>query len=140
MKIKIGIDPDCAKSGVASFFPGTKRLVTEAMPFFDLFDYLRTLRDDDCNHVTVYIEAGWLNAKSNYHKASSLHVAECIAKKVGANHETGRKIVEMCNYLGLYYILIQPTTAKWTKDFCFKVTGQNISNADCRDAVKLVWE
>lgn len=139
--IKIGIDPDCKKSGVAIRKPSEKQITVELMTFFKLFDFLDMWAGStDCADVMVYIEAGWLNAKSNFHGSfgQTKSVGERIAKNVGANHETGRKIVEMCDYLGLKYTLVKPQSAKMKPDIFEKITGIKTLNQEKIDAAVLI--
>lgn len=112
---RIGIDPDTDKSGVA-LFNAEKKKVTglHNMRFFELFRYLSDCINIDAKFGTtteVVIEAGWLNAKSNFHGAFG-GAAERIGAKVGANHETGKKIAEMCEYLNIPYKLVKPLSLK----------------------------
>lgn len=135
-KILIGIDPDCKKSGVAIKEKGVHELNVDCFTFFELLEYLKSVRElfED---VFIYIEAGWLNKKSNYHNYinQSKQVDEIIAKKVGANHETGKKIVEMCEYLNLKYELIKPTSKKITPEYFEKLTGMKVKGEFKQDMI-----
>jgi hypothetical protein len=133
--MKIGIDPDAHLSGVAWYEDGVLQL--NNLSFFDLFDHLQKAM----GLSEVVIEAGWLN-KSNWHakKGQSISVVAEIGERTGANHETGRKIVEMCDYLGLYYKLVRPTRSKLNSvQFC-ALTGIKRSNQEQRDAAMLIFE
>ena len=145
LKILIGIDPDCKKSGFAAYRPSDKNLTVDAVAFFELFNKLTDL----ILHypfvpfpIKVYIEAGWLIKKSNFHgkAGQTKSVGEMIAKKVGANHETGRKIVEMCEYLEIEYVLVEPM-GKITPEMFEKITGIKLKkkDQDMIDAAMLVW-
>jgi hypothetical protein len=133
--MKIGIDPDAHLSGVA--FYEDKALRLKNVPFFALFDLLQ----EAMGLSEVIIEAGWLN-KSNWHakKGQNISVIAEIGERTGANHEAGRKIVEMCDYLGLKYTLVRPTRSKLNSvQFC-ALTGINRSNQEQRDAAMLIFE
>jgi hypothetical protein len=136
----IGINPDTKRSGVAEYNPDTKRLNVQNMTFFELYEYLRAYR---LFIVLVRIEAGWLNEKSNFHSThrQSKQAGERIAKNVGANHETGRKIREMCEFLGIEHELVRPLGSKDIDHFSFKrLTGfKGRTNQDMRDAAMLVY-
>ena len=135
--IYIGIDPDTFKSGVA-IIDITGKLTLHLFRFFELFDHLR-LYSVAPYKTTVYIEAGWLNQKSNWHKqGSGERFVSKIAKNTGANHESGRKIVEMCDYLGLKYELIKPKRSKVDAKFFEAITGIKRTNQECRDAAMLI--
>lgn len=116
-KILIGIDPDVEAIGVSIITDG--KMVIEKKSFFHLYGYLELLKlgfgFDYAYTVKVYIEAGWLNTKSNWHvSGKGENVASRIGTKVGANHQVGKLIAEMCEYLGLEYELVQPRTSKYS--------------------------
>jgi hypothetical protein len=134
----IGIDPDVCKSGVAMWTTFDKKLELQTFTFFELFDFFRSLNAVKCE-FKVIIEAGWLNEKSNYHGAKNKQYGEKIAKQVGRNHETGLKIVEMCEYLGLTYELYKPTHAKTTSQYFERFTGIKTNNQEKIDAGMLVF-
>jgi hypothetical protein len=142
IKIYIGIDPDTVKSGVAVWQSQSGKLIVSALSFFKLFDLLSDFKKcPDGKIEKVIIEAGWLNAKSNFHfKAHQTKAAgERIAKNVGANHETGKKIMEMCEYLGLTYELVVPKKSKTSPEYFEKITGKSVRNQDMIDAAMLVY-
>jgi len=105
----IAIDPDVNKSGVAVLDCG--KLSLYSLRFFELFDLLKFYVP---GHVSmIYIEAGWLNEKSNFRVMKGSGVNARIGAKVGANHETGKKIVEMCVYLGIPFTEVKPLKKIW---------------------------
>ena len=140
--IYIGIDPDVYKSGVAYYVSETKVLELSNLSFFNLYDYLKFVKENQGgNNLTVVIEAGWLN-KSNWHKVadggSSINAK--IGQRTGANHEVGKKIVEMCYYLDVKYMLVRPTKSKIRHEYFKKLTGIiGSTNQEQRDAAMLVW-
>jgi len=133
--IMIGIDPDVKKSGVA--IKRGNSLEVTSLSFFDLFEVLKAVKN---GNVIVRIEAGWMNAKSNFHghAGQSKVVGERIAAKVGANHETGKKIVEMCEYVGIAFELVKPTNSKMTPAYFKMATGITTRNQEHIDAAVLV--
>lgn len=140
--IYIGIDPDTKASGVAHYNKQLQTMVLHNMPFFDLYDYLlkSKLVTRYGIRLKVIIEAGWLKKKSNWHGdvKQEKHVGERISKNVGSNHETGRKIVEMCNYLEIEHELVLPM-GKVTPEYFASMTGQKVRDQDMIDAGCLVW-
>lgn len=110
MNFIIGIDPDTQKNGIAIYSKTTKHLHSTALSFFDLFEYLKNNSE---NIVIVKIEAGWLVKKSNFRKTKIKNVSDAISRKVGENHAVGKKIVEMCDYLGIRYKLSRPLLKRW---------------------------
>ena len=107
----MAIDPDTEKSGVAMLDLKRSEVEAGAMPFPELIDTLRDV-SQWTSPCKVIVEGGWLVSKSNYHYARG-RGGERIAKNVGANHETGRKIVEMLAYWGIEHKVIHPLKKCW---------------------------
>lgn len=107
----IAIDPDVKASGVAVLDIPKRSVEARAMPFPELLEMLRdvSMWSVPCR---VIVEGGWLVSKSNYHYARG-RGGERIAKNVGANHETGRKIVEMLEHWGIEHEVIHPLKKCW---------------------------
>lgn len=145
-KIFIGIDPDTDKSGVAMFTENNlinEKFQLTNLSFFDLFDFFLNWCDLAKRLETkllVIIDAGWLN-KSNFHvTGTNKNVNGKIGERVGANHETGKKIVEMCQYLGIDYKLNKPIKSKVNSEYFANLTGyKGSTNQDQRDAGMLVF-
>ena len=145
----IGIDPDKDKSGVAWLHVDGRVLEIDNLTFPELISYLQHCKQVHEEHGESYIvvvEAGWLNKKSCFHKAQGAR-AEKIAKDVGANHETGRKIIEMCEYYGINVTSIAPLRKCW-KGRDGKITHEELAsftnimgrtNQDGRDAALIAW-
>lgn len=145
--LMIGIDPDIDKSGVAFWNRKNHRLDLTTMAFFELFENLKATPDKA--NILVFIEAGWLNKKSNFRKGyvkngqfveHSKRMGENIANKVGRNAETGRKIEEMCIHLGIPYQLVKPRKAKVSAEMFTKLTGLSTRNQEEIDAAMLVYQ
>ena len=148
----IGIDCDVQKSGVAYLEVATRRLEPYAMTFPELLEYLQDIAlDSDVKgySVIIVVEAGWLNKISNYHTAAS-RGGQRISKNVGANHEVGKKIIEMCRHYGLEVVEQKPLRKIWKKG---KISMEELNTLllskkmgaldktvgqDCRDAILLV--
>lgn len=140
-KIYVGIDPDVSKSGVAVWDVLKKNLELDNLKFFDLFQNLVYLKNNFGERLIVIIEAGWLN-KSNWHavKCGNSAINAQIGQRTGANHEAGKKIAEMCEYLCLPYELVKPTKSKVNAEYFKKVTGViGRTNQEQRDAGMLVY-
>lgn len=145
----IAIDPDKEKSGVAFLQPSTRNIEVTNLAFPVLLDKLqdeKRIREESHESLIVVVEAGWMHKKSNFH-AMQGHRAEKIAKDVGANHETGRKIIEMCRHYGIDVVAFPPLVKCWkghdrkiTHDELASFTGLNErNNQDARDAALLAW-
>lgn len=146
----IGIDPDCIQSGTATLLPKIRKYNSvTSLKFPVLIDYLRQTKsfcDDAGLEMIVVVEAGWMVKKSNFHEAQGRR-AEKIAKDVGANHETGRKILEMCEHYGINTTTQMPLIKCW-KGSDRKITAEELkeitgwdkrTNQDERDAALLAW-
>ncbi|WP_313515611.1 hypothetical protein [Sphingobacterium sp.] len=141
----IGIDPDVDNNGIAIYQRENKKLELYALSFFQLFDLL-ALKKELIKEVIV--EASWLIKKSNFHnETKGVRVSSKIGSKTGANHEVGRKIIEMCEYLKIPCQGIKPLKKRWkgrdgkiSHEEFFKLTGFSSStNQEKRDAGLLVW-
>lgn len=134
--IYVGIDPDTVKSGVAIWDNKKRELSLCSLSFFEIYDFLSDLCPDK-----VIIDAGWLN-KSNWHTNSKLSVAvnSAIAERTGANHETGKKLAEMCEHLDIPYVLHKPEKSKIKASEFKRITKYpGRTNQDVRDAAMLVY-
>lgn len=139
MYILIGIDPDIDKSGVA--FKNGDELELMNLKFFDLLEFFeKVLREKgEKEKLLVVVEGGWLN-KGNWHAKNngSAAINAKIGNNTGRNHETGRKIVEMLEYLGIQYKIVKPTKSKINSNFFQKITGVRKSNQEQRDAYMMI--
>ena len=145
----IAIDPDKVKSGVACLKTSTRQMELSNFSFPLLLEYLQYAKrkSEELNEsLVVVVEAGWMNAKSCFHAAQGKQ-AEKIAKDVGANHETGRKIIEMCEHYGINVVAKAPLAKCW-KGKDKKITHEELAsftgimgrtNQDARDAALLAW-
>lgn len=145
----IAIDPDKEKSGVAFLQPSTRNIEVTNLAFPVLLDKLqdeKRIQEESRESLVVVVEAGWMNKKSNFHEMQG-HRAEKIAKDVGANHETGRKIIEMCKHYGIEVVAVPPLVKCW-KGHDRKITHEELAsftglkgrnNQDARDAALLAW-
>ena len=106
----LGIDADVDKSGIAIYSKTSKTLQYNSLSFFDLLEYLKTVKE---SVDFVKVEAGWLNKKSNFRNTKIKNVSDAISRKVGENHAVGKKIVEMCDYLGIKNKLSRPHMKRW---------------------------
>lgn len=147
----IAIDPDVEKSGVAYLIRNTKRLSLQSLSFPFLLDYLQGAKrelEKRNESLIVVIEAGWL-IQSNWHlkRNDNKHVASAKGNSAGRNHETGRKIVEMCKHYGIEVLPILPLKKCW-KGKDGKITQEELAyftgitgrtNQDARDAALIAW-
>ena len=145
----IAIDPDVTKSGVAELNTQHRLLEVTSLTFPQLLDYLqyrKKLSETAKTSLIVIVEAGWLNAKSNFHGQSG-NKAQRIAKNVGANHQTGKHIVEYCRHIGIEVVEQRPLAKTWrgrdkkiTHDELAYFTGiTGKTNQEERDAALLAW-
>lgn len=144
----IAIDPDTDKSGMAWLGVKTNEFAVYSLTFPELINKLINGRGTIENTIII-VEAGWLN-QSNWHlsRFDSKQKAAAKGNAVGRNHETGRKIVEMCKYYGLTVIEQHPLKKCW-KGHDGKITQGEIeqfipsfpnrSNQEVRDAALIAW-
>lgn len=140
MRILIGIDPDIDKSGVCEYY-SSELFELSNLRFFELFDKLASLKSIDDLDIEVVIEAGWLN-KSNWHKVvrGSSALNANIGARTGANHEVGKKIVEMCEYLKLKHRIVKPIKSKIDAKAFEQITKyKKRTNQEQRDSAMLVF-
>lgn len=147
----IAIDPDISKSGVAILKPSTRQLEISNLTFPQIVDYLnyaKSVRDKENETLIVVVEASWL-IKGNWHLSSWERKQRAASKgyDVGRNHETGKKIVEMCQHLEIEVLEHYPLRKCW-KGKDGKITHEELSsftgltgrtNQDARDAALLAW-
>lgn len=136
-KFIIGIDPDVDKSGIAIIEGNNVTL--DNLTFFQLFELFKSFKEQNRKPI-IYVECGFLN-KSNWHKKAGKSAAfnAKIGEYTGANFETAKKIVEMCEYLRLSHVKIKPTASKKDSDFFKKLTGISFAtNQEQRDAYMLI--
>lgn len=149
--ILVAIDPDIESSGVAELHRGSRKIKLFSLRFPELMDYLLSAkRSAEVRQLRlgVIVEAGWLN-KGNWHlttKDTKYSAAE-KGRQTGRNHETGRKIVEMCNHFQIVTEEVKPLRKLWlgrdrkiTAEEFNRVTGYaGRSSQDMRDAGLLAW-
>lgn len=150
--IVIAIDPDCEASGVAKITTADRYVSGMKMTFPCLAEYLRSeserAKADNLLLVAV-VECSW-GSTHNWHY-NHTDPKKLIAYKgysVGRNHETGRKIVEICRHIGIEVVEKSPLVKCWrgkdgkiTHDELERITGFSANvNQDVRDAVLLAWD
>ena len=121
--IIMAIDPDIEKSGIAIFELNiaTRKAALiriESVSFPVLIDMIREVMKGA--QSVVYVEAGWLN-KWNWHLSGIkpgkvgdvMQAAAKVGEKVGANFETGRKIIEFCKHFGVEVEEVKPLLKYW---------------------------
>ncbi len=138
--MKIGIDPDCDKSGFALIYQNQTELTT--LTFFELFDrFGQLINSFGKDNIKVYVECGFLN-KSNWHRKvqGTSAINAKIGERTGANFETAKKICEMCEYYDLKYIQVKPTRKKLNAvEFKAITKIEKRTNQEMRDALMLVF-
>lgn len=140
----IGIDPDTYASGIAVWNNTHGRYEAyTTVPFFPLYNFLDELLTHGVQFEVV-IEAGWNNPSimHNIRGYATRAKAAAIGSHVGANHEVGHKIVEMCEWLGVTHWKLTPTSSKWTPTMLHSLTGIELgkSQQDIIDAMRLVYQ
>lgn len=132
----LGIDPDLEKSGVA-VLRDTNKIEYSTLNFVETLAFVRMNKSIiKC----VYVEAGWLNKKSNWHGASNMSVAARVGKNVGENHATGKLLIECIEAEGLKVVPVKPSTKKLNSEDFERITKiKTRTNQEERDAILLVF-
>lgn len=147
----IAIDPDVDKNGVAFLECKTRKLKVFSLTFPELIDYLLAAKrrfEVTKETYRVIIEAGWLIRKHwHVNRRDNKAVAAAKGNHAGRNHETGRKIAEMCEHWQIPYELVRPLRKCWKgrdrkithAEFVkfTKVNGR--TNQEERDAGLIAW-
>lgn len=149
--IIIAIDPDVEKNGVAYLNCENKNLEISTLSFPELLDYLRYVQrraETTQKHLVVVVEAGYMN-NGNWHLNPKDTKAAAAAKgnHAGRNHETARKIVEMCKHWQMEVKEVKPLEKCWkgkdrkiTHEELARFTGvMGRTNQEGRDAALLAW-
>ena len=149
--IIIANDPDVEKNGVAYLNCENKNLEISTLSFPELLDYLRYVQrcaETTQKHLVVVVEAGYMN-KGNWHLNPKDTKAAAAAKgnHAGRNHETARKIVEMCKHWQMEVKEVKPLEKCWkgkdrkiTHEELARFTGvMGRTNQEGRDAALLAW-
>ena len=64
--IRIGIDPDVDKNGVAVYDTETRELKLYSLRFSEAIDFICNIKDNSGTKVEVMLEAGWYNKKASW--------------------------------------------------------------------------
>ncbi|MCF0074016.1 hypothetical protein LZD49_26275 [Dyadobacter sp. CY261] len=108
MQVKhiVGIDPDLNRSGLAIWDVSGKWVFHKAVSFSELI--LRVTMLCQKEDTVIVLEAGWLNAKSNFRKGFSRQKSDRISKNVGENQATGKNLSEVLSSSGYQVIEQKP--------------------------------
>lgn len=149
--VVIAIDPDVEHSGIAILYPSTREIDATRLTFPLAVDYIRQQKercDASGRSLIVVVEAAWM-IKGNWHITKTERRVRSASKgyDVGRNHETGCKLIEMCNHMGVETFAHVPLRKCW-QGADGKITRQELayftsfnkrSNQDERDAALLAW-
>lgn len=114
----IGIDPDVNRNGVAVLDTFHAYMELFSYSFAELMELLplrKAMSGAKGESLLVVVEASWMT-EANWHGKSGDNRRQASSKgyDVGRNHETGRKIVEMCrDYLGIKVKCRHPLRKMW---------------------------
>jgi len=100
--IRIGIDPDVDKNGVAVYDTDKRELKLYSLPFSETIDFICNLRDSTDAKVEILLEAGWFNRKASWRLRYTDSKEVCALKgyHVGRNHQRGMDIEEALRHRG----------------------------------------
>lgn len=124
--LKIGIDPDIDRSGVA-IIEGV-RLYCSNYSFCEILKFLEATKKTHLKHC-VFIEAGWLVSHNfTAKKGLSLKRQLKIANDVGVNWGVGKLIEQFCIKENINYKLIKPLKKRWGKTGKEKISHAEFIN------------
>lgn len=136
MVMVLGIDPDSAAHGVATYDDG-KLIRLNNFELLALFDYIVdiTRQTADITAVIENVAANQFIYQRNYKESRAS--ANKVAISVGRCMQSQIELMRMFDYLGLPYQLVKPNAKNWAKDrrLFERVTGwTGKSNEDTRSA------
>jgi hypothetical protein len=105
--MKIGIDPDVDKSGIAII--QSNKLRSLSMSLIEMYEWFKLIAT---KIEVVKIEASW-TISHNWTAKGSVAASLKIANHTGANHQIGKEIVKICEKLNINYRLIRPLKKNW---------------------------
>lgn len=151
----IGIDPDLEKSGYAVWSKKDRKIVeygSYSLPELIELKVKPLIEKYGVEDIKFHVEAGWLNAKSNFRLTNvKSELSDKVAKDVGQNQGTGKQIVEYLKFFGCNVSIVKPTRKggdkkgsaytsvgkrNFEKNYGFKV-GQ--VNDEERDAIAICY-
>lgn len=145
----IGIDPDVDKSGFAIWNKQERKFESiEALALPDMMTRLQELKGQI---KIVVLEAGFLDAGNRHVEyipkgakiRNPLRYAAQSGERTGANHQRGKDIAEILEWMGIPYRLQKPMSPNlWKEDaeYFKMVTGwPKVTNREKRDAGMLVF-
>lgn len=150
--IVIGIDPDVTQSGIARVDKEQRKAWATSLPFPLLLDYLKDVKKEASKegaHLSVYVESSHL-ITHNWHinRFDKSAVVAAKGRSVGAVHQVGKLIIEMCHHIGIEVHEQLPFKKCW-KGIDGKITHEEIthicqwskkrSNQEVRDAMLIAW-
>lgn len=124
----IAVDPDSEKSGVA-IISDDRTLLSFSLRFPKLLELFKEVSDNELENAStrIVIEAGYLNAKSNWHNHTNTRVASRVGENTGRNHQTARLLVEMAKHYNLNVVEAKPLLKRW-KGRDGKITSEELEN------------
>ena len=143
--VVIAIDPDVEHSGIAILYPSTREIDATRLTFPLAVDYIRQQKercDASGRSLIVVVEAAWM-IKGNWHITKT----ERRARSASKGYDVGRRLIEMCNHMGVETFAHVPLRKCW-QGADGKITRQELayftsfnkrSNQDERDAALLAW-
>lgn len=143
--IKIAIDPDIHKSGVAWKFPSSPSCDLKSMTISEIIDFVTAMESP-----TVIIEAAWLEKKKVWNWQKNNNDLTNISSDAGMNRGYGKAIYDILLYHGCKVVTRKPMAksifkkkGKWDKqgrELFHKTFPElpKVTNDDCRDAYLLL--
>ena len=119
--LKIAIDPDTHRSGVAIYDTNHKSLISLSLDLFPLLDFILNMRGD--NPLLIIEHSLLISHNFTAHNAkTNINVSTKIANYVGQNHCIANVFIKFCIHNNIQYKTVKPLKK------CFGVKGKKITH------------
>ena len=108
----VGIDPDCKKSGLATYENGNL-IWLDNFDLIQYIDYCIKVQDQD---ITFVIEdANLISSLYHRNKKGNPSVQHKISESIGANKQRATDLIEIAKHFGIKVITQKPRKGNWAK-------------------------
>lgn len=108
-----GLDPDISKNAIAIWDrQDSKWIDVRGVPFEDMLHYFSFLPNTHAainrENTVIYVEAGWKNQITNFHRGYKSNASEKIAMNIGMNHAVSMLTARVLKSAGWEVVEIAP--------------------------------
>ncbi|MFB3057409.1 MAG: hypothetical protein ACE1ZQ_09650 [Ignavibacteriaceae bacterium] len=110
--IKLAIDPNRRKSGVAYIHSKDNKINISDMRLWDLFSKLKS----GSLSLMVYIKADWIKKEANFNTLHGQNKTDTdkLVRRLGEDYATGKQIADFCVFHQINYVLVSPEDEIWS--------------------------